>query len=488
MDHTTEALTDYATKLRYTDLSPEAVHSLKRSFIDTLGCAIGGSTGEPSMIAKQVAAFSSSRELPSRILGSADHSSPDMAAFANTVQVQFLNFDELWRELNFAGAFPGRTIPAILALADPLKSSGQAVLTATAVAYEVAYRFADPVDLHTLHWNQSWHVGPASAAGLVNLLGLTREQGANALSMTAINGLRTRQTRAGQMTMWKAVDCADANRDVVLYALLARQGMTAPAEPFDGQWGLWRMSGIEAPTPAQDYVKGRQAEQEHLLELEPFDIKKRAFKVTRMSQKIYPTHAHGLAPITMALELRTKVRLDDIEEINIEGYYKALYNTGAGPDKAVRFDPQTPEDANHSIPWAVAVALRDGTFGPRSYESESLRDPSLRPLMRKVHLIENPEFSREYPQVHNMTMEIVTRSGERHTAASRYPKGYFENPLTDAELEQKFVGLTEELIGASRCREALDLLWRLDELKTLAPVFDALTVRAVPEKVFARAH
>src|SRR5260221_4812192 len=173
MDNTTQVLTSYATSLTYAHLSPEAIHNTKRSFIDTFGCAMGGINGPTSIIARKVAGLTSKNALPSRLLGTSDHTSPDMAAFANTVMVHYLNFDECWRELTFAGGFPGRSIPAILALADPLRAGEGYLITATVVSYEVCFRLLARGNFHALHWNQSVYTGPSTAAGLATARGRT---------------------------------------------------------------------------------------------------------------------------------------------------------------------------------------------------------------------------------------------------------------------------------------------------------------------------
>jgi 2-methylcitrate dehydratase len=258
--------------------------------------------------------------------------------------------------------------------------------------------------------------------------------------------------------MWKCCDPANANRDVVLYAFLAREGLTAPGEPFEGQWGLWNQSRAGN------------------VELEPFACNNQSFKVTQIGQKFFPCHGHGDPAISLALQLRDKVKLDEIEAINVQSYRKALHSVGGGPDKPERLNPQTREDADHSIPWLVATAFWDGAFTAASFKPERVRDPKLRPLMQRVKVVENPEFTRQYPQLYNATMEVVTRSGDRYTAAASYPKGHPMNPLTDQELEAKFTGLAQGVLSPRQCTEVLDLLWRLEELKGMGPIFDALQV------------
>ena len=257
--------------------------------------------------------------------------------------------------------------------------------------------------------------------------------------------------------MWKCCDRADANRNVVNYVFLAREGMTAPGEPFEGQWGLWHQSG------AKD------------VELEPFGGD-RPLKIDQISLKNFPCHGHAQSPVELALELRDKVRVEEIEVINLQYYFRALHNAGGDPDKPERWDPQSREDADHSIPWLVAVALQDGAVNPASFSTDRVRDPELRPLMHKVTITENPEFSRQFPETYNCEMEVITRGGERYRATSVYPKGHWRNPLTDQELEAKFLGLTQEVLTPGQCSEALRLLWRLEELEDVSPIFDALQV------------
>ena len=456
MDHTTELISSYATSLSYSDLTPEAIHATKRSIIDNLGCAMGGYLAEPSKIARRLAGLVSS-ELPSRILGTAQRSSSDMAAFVNTAMATYLNYDDLWFDLANSGRHPSGVIPVILAVADPLGANGRAVIAATALGYDVVFRVCEQVAIRELGWNQAMGVALGSAAALGNLLGLSQEELANALSLTAINGLTLRQTRASKMPMWKCCDRADANRNVVNYVFLAQEGMTAPGEPFEGQWGLWHQAG------ATD------------VELEPFGGD-RPFKIAQISLKNFPCHGHAQTPVELALELRNQVRVEEIEAINLQYYYRALHNVGGDPDKPERWDPQTREDADHSIPWLVAVALQDGAVNPASFTTERVRDPELRPLMQKVTITENPEFSRQFPETYNCDMEVVTRDGERYRATSVHPKGHWRNPLTDQELEAKFLGLAQEVLTPGQCSEALELLWRLEELEDVSAIYDALQV------------
>ena len=93
MDHATEMLSSYACGLSYEDLGPEVVHQVKRTLVDTFGCALGGYLSEPAKIARRLAGGVTSTS-PSRILGTEDYSSMDMAGFANGVMVRYLDCND----------------------------------------------------------------------------------------------------------------------------------------------------------------------------------------------------------------------------------------------------------------------------------------------------------------------------------------------------------------------------------------------------------
>src|SRR5581483_4930652 len=116
-----------------------------------------------------------------------------------------------------------------------------------------------------------------------------------------------------------------------------------------------------------------------------------------------------------------KVKLDEIERLDIETYWMVYSEIGSEPAK---WDPQTRETADHSLPYLLASMLRDGTITTGTFTPERYLDPSLRPLMARIHIRENPEFTREFPTGLSTTMEVTTKSGQRLLERSGYPKGH----------------------------------------------------------------
>ena len=216
MDRTTELLSSYASDLTYQDLGPDVVHQVKRTLIDTIGCAIGGFHSEPARIARDLAGNITS-VVPSRILGTNDHSSADMAGFANGVMVRYLDCNDSYFSLG--SGHPSDVIPA--ALAGPPGADGPALITAIALAYEVFCRLSDKVVASELGWDQGIFSVIAAACAAGKTLDLDREQMGHAISLAVLPNLPLGATRVGELSMWKGCAAASATRAGIFAAQLA---------------------------------------------------------------------------------------------------------------------------------------------------------------------------------------------------------------------------------------------------------------------------
>jgi len=228
--------------------------------------------------------------------------------------------------------------------------------------------------------------------------------------------------------------------------------MTGPTAAFEGRHGLF------------EQVTG------------PFEIgalggRGRPFAIERTNFKFFAAEYHAQAPLAMALALRGKVRTEEIEAIDVQIYAMAYSEIGSEPAK---WDPRTRETADHSLPYMLAVALRDGRLTPASFEPQHYLDPSLRPLMNRIRVAESSEFTRHFPQELQSRIDVVTRSGQRFTEQATYPKGHARNPMTDADVETKFRDLSVDVLGDARVNAAVHALWHLDEAPRIGAVLDVL--------------
>src|SRR5205823_2768425 len=177
------------------------------------------------------------------------------------------------------------------------------------------------------------------------------------------------------------------------------------------------------------------------------------FVIENIHTKFRPTEYNSQAALDLILEMRDLVPLDEIDRIDMETYWPAYSEIGSEPAK---WDPRTRETADHSLPYLLAVALRDGAITSASFELERVLDPSLRPLMNKIRISEDEEFTRQFPVTLPSEIEVVTTTGERIVERSSYPKGHAQNPMSDHDVEAKFRTFSEPAIGPERCSAALD--------------------------------
>src|SRR5499426_4194505 len=452
MDRTTETLARYATSLRSGHLSPSAVKEAKRHVIDSLGCAMGGATSEPAAIARRVSPAAVGAPA-ARLLGEGRATTPEAAAFANTAMIRFLDANDTY--ISRGSGHPSDMLGAILAAAEVAGASGTDFLLATVLGYEVFGALADQVSVRDRGWDQGVFVAPASAAGAGRLLGLSVEQMADALAIAVTANVATRQTRAGELSMWKGCATAAAAKAGLFAAQLAKAGMTGPTAAFEGRHGL-----LEQVTGA--------------FELGALGGLGRPFAIERTNFKFFAAEYHAQAPLAVALALRDKVRAEEIEALEVQIYAMAHSEIGSEPAK---WDPQTRETADHSLPYMLAVALVDGRITPASFEPKRYLDPALRPLMNRIRVTENPELTRRFPGELPSQIEVTTRSGRRYTERAEYPKGHAENPMTDADVERKFRDLSEDVLGRARAAGALEALWRLDEVTRMGAIVDLFTLK-----------
>lgn len=448
MDAITRQLADYSISFTFAGLLASAVHAAKGRLIDALGCGLGGFDNEPAAIARRLARARSARP-SARVLGTGMRTTVEAAAFANTVAIRYLDANDQYQGAKGSG-HPSDVIGAVLAAADLTRGSVQDVIAAMVVGYEVFGALAEQVPIRDRGWDQGVFVAPATAAATGRLLGLNREQLGEAIAIAATAYVATRQTRAGDLSMWKGAATAAAAQGGLWAALLAKEGMTGPTAAYSGYDGLWQQ------------VTGE-------FELGPMGASPLA--IERSNYKLFPAEFHAQAPLSVAVEMRQQVGINLIAAINIRTYNMLYGEIGSGDTK---WDPQTRETADHSLPYMFAVALQDGEIAPLSFSAERILDPALRPLMGKIHITEEPAFTAVYPQTLVSEIELLTTTGQRLVRRTDYPKGHVRNPMSDDDLSAKFRSLTRSHLGAEGADRALAALWTLEQLGSAGAVMELL--------------
>ena len=437
MDTTTRRLVDYAMGANFANLPSEVVHECKRRLIDSFASAVGAYHEPLCQAARTVAQRYSGGKPTARVWGCKWQTTPDAAAFANGVMLRFLDINDLFRVKS--GGHPSDVIPGILAVGEAVHADGASVMNAIVLAYDIYCGFCEMIDINEKGWDQPVYGVLACVIGASKLLDLSEEQMGNAIALALAPNMALAQVRHGELSAWKGCAGANASRNAVFAAFLARDGISGPTQIFEGKGGLWDIVGR-------------------------FDWQLRAdlpHRVTATHMRCFPICSHAQSAVWAALELRSRLRPQDIREIQIETYKRSFEMLGNDPS---RWAPTNRETADHSLPYVVAIALLDGEITPRSFSETRLFDQTVSSLMNKVKVQENPQFSSQYPESAYSRLRVRMLSGEEIKAEVRYPKGHIRNQIDDPTLEAKFrsmfVGFADEL----HCEKALHELWNFEDI------------------------
>ncbi len=447
-----ERLARYSRAVSYRALPSEVVHEVKRRLIDTLGCALGGWESTPAKIARKVAGPVGVRR-GAALLGSARRTTEDLAAFANGTAVRYLDYNDTY--LSKEPAHPSDNIPAALAAAEASGRGGKALIEAIVLGYEIQCRLCDAAALRPKGWDHVTYGAFSSALAAAKLWRLSEDKTIHALGLAGTPNQALRQTRVGEISMWKAAAFANAARNGLFAVELARLGMTGPAPIFEGEKGFMKVVSGAFDLPP----------------LHPAG----PFKIMETYLKYFPVEYHAQSAVQAALLLRERMAggIDAVESITIRTPDISYEIIGRDPEK---WHPKTRETADHSLPYCVAVALMDGEVGLRQFGPRRLIDPKLHLLIQKVRVLSDPDLSAAYPGAIANIVEIEA-GGRRDVEQVDHPRGHPKNPMTDAEVEEKFRRLAGRLLSKGQIEKVLSRVWALEKVQSIGEIWAPLKVR-----------
>jgi len=450
---------DYTRSLSYSRLPTAAVHEVKRRVLDSMGCAFGAWNAPPCRIARRLAQ-SVNVANGATLWGTKHKTLPDLAAFANGSLVRYLDFNDTY--LSKEPAHPSDNLAAVLAAGETAQASGKQVIEALALAYEVQCRLCDAAALRPRGWDHVTYGPFSSALASAKVLNLSRAQTVQAVNLAGVANVALRQTRVGDLSMWKACAFSNATRNGLFAAMLAQQGMTGPSPIFEGEKGFMKLVSGPLDLPLFGGEKGG-----HFMILDTYI-------------KHYPVEYHAQTAVASALVVREELikaegrqSLASITEVEIGSYDVAIEIIGRDPEK---WHPRTRETADHSFPYAVAVALLDGTVTLQSFGPKRLNDAALQALMQKVRVVEQEEFKGWYPQAMPTRVSVRTAMGKEYVKQVDFPLGHPRNPMSDREVEEKFRTLATGKLDRAQAGKVIDLVWKLDRLKDIGSLMPLLKV------------
>ncbi len=440
--HATEVFGQYARAFHHTALPDAVIHHAKRALIDWHASLFPGLAAAPLAQLEQVLADDLDRGAAR--LGNGRAATARAAALYNGTAAHAAEVDDSFREAMY---HPGAaTIAAALAAGQQADASGLALLRALVLGYEVSTRIGVVLGrAHYRFWHNTGTVGAFGAAAATGgVLQLDAAPFAHALATAATFAAGLQQ--AFRMdSMSKPLHAGRAAEAGLLAAQLARQGVTGSLDVLDGEAGLGHAMGDGPDWSQAGATLGRD------------------FHITRLTFKNHIGCGHTFAAIDGALALRAAHGLQpaDIRRVHVATYGPAL-------DIACHEDPRTDHEARFSLRFVVATALVHGSVRLAAYTPERLADPALRAMVGRIGAVVDPEIDAAFPGRRSARVEIETRDGRRLVWLQPDRKGDPELPLSDEELEGKFLELAAPAIGAERARRLLGNLWALDRAPDLS--------------------
>lgn len=454
MSTITEKISRWACDLEYDHLTPDAIDAAKRFLYDTVGCAIGGyQVHDCQMFLEHYRSLGQPGECT--VVGAGDKMNVVAAAMLNALMTRAMDYNDIyWKQ---DPSHPSDLLSAPMAIAELKHMTGKDLILATVLGYDITMRLCH-IGLPGIRergWHHATLMAYASPVVAGKLLGLNPEQMQHAIGIASCHCFTLGCAVAGKLTMMKNTVSPMATRDGVEAALLAQRGYTGPEGVIEGKEGMEHCLGEGWDYSWIDENLGDR------------------WMITDCGMKSFPFEALMHSPVSATLQIVKEHDLtpENIERIEIQSISRAA-DILSDPAK---YDPQSKESADHSLPYCIAAAVTDRMVTPKQFKDDRLWDERLRAQMQKLKVIANDDFEKAFPAKQCTHVTITTTDGRSFTAQRDVPKGDPRDPMTIEELDEKFTALSEPVMSESRRSDLKSQIFDLESCDDVGKLM-ALTV------------
>ena len=420
---------DFVAATGWADIVAQG-HEAKRSILNFFATALG-SAYDPAVSAALRTLLLFSGAATSSIIGRPERLDMMCASFLNAISANLLDFDDTHLDTIIHPAAP--VAAPVLALAQARGLSGQAVLTAFVLGVEIECRIGNAVSPG--HYARGWHITSTcgvfgAAAACAKLLGLSANQISNAIGIAASQSAGIIENLPSAA---KNVSVGNAARNGLFAALLASEGYSASPRAIEGPLGWARAMGDEPDLARLTGGLGK------------------SWEIAKNTYKPYPAGIVFHSVIDACFKLRTKLNIDDIASITVQGSALLL----ARGDRVVLNE----RDARVSIHHCAACALLLGAAGVPEFSEATVFRPDVASLREKVRA----QLDASLPDA-AARVSIQLTSGETLSEIVMAAKGSLADPLSDRDIEAKLRDCAR--LGGTNwdIDRIIDDVWRLDTL------------------------
>jgi len=447
----TARLAEFVVKTSLRDCPDAALAQVRRAALDSLGVVLAGAPEPVAMSVRAVARAEGGAPLCT-VIGTSLRTSPTWASLANGTAGHAHDFDDTSFALMGHPSVP--LLAAALAAAEAEPADGAAVVLAYLVGFEVSAALG--AALNPDHYTRGWHatasigsIGCAAAACSVLRLDPVQTRHALGLAASLASGLKE---NFGSMT--KPFHAGHAARNGVFAAMVAREGLTASDSALEGRQGY--AAAFSQTTLAPD----------------AFDALGQRWQVltSGIAIKPYPSCAltHSAIDALLALRARHGLAADQVAEVSV-GVNHVV------PDVLRHASPTSGLERKFSMQFCAAAALATGRVDLGSFGDGPVTDTGTRELMGRVRMVVDPKLPDGLNEHAWTRVSVRLRDGRTLESAPRGASGHPDQPLTDAQLRDKFLACAIPLIGAGEAEGVAAQLTHLEDI----PDIRALTARLV---------
>lgn len=428
------ALAERVASLTWEALPAEVVAMARRVILDTLGCALQGTTVPEACMLAAVRDDLGGHG-PSLVWGMSGGVAPGVAALLNGAHAHLRELDDIGGG-GHAGACQ---VPAVFAAAEMTGGDGRDVILGVVGGHEVSSRLTDAASYDTMTL-RGWHTtgvygSLAAAAAAARTMRLDARGITDALGLAgSFTGGIWAYMADGAMS--KRLHPGKSAETGLTAATLARRGVSGPERVLDAEWG-----GL-----FETYVPGQATPRAIVKNLDD------GFRILRKGFKPFPVcwGINSSADAVFDLRARHDLTAEAVARVRIKMSEMSRRMIGGR-----RLDSVL--DAQMSLRYAVACILLRGRLTLEEFSESALADPATRELMKRVELVVDPAAHGE-----RQTVVIETRDGRALRARVETPRGHWDNPLSDTELRAKFLALATPVLGARGAEAVADIVARLD--------------------------
>jgi 2-methylcitrate dehydratase len=434
-----ESLAKYAARASFADLSAESRRQLPIHILDSLGCSIAALGAGPIQACReQVAEFGGTG--PSTLIGGGQ-ANPIYASFWHTALVRYVDFMD-----NFLArtetCHTADNFGVALTIADYVGGSGRDLMLGVALGYTVQSRLVDQANFMTSGFDHTTQLAFSHNAAAGRLMGLSDRQIAHAIAMAAVSDASFAVVRAKPLSQWKGLASSQSALGAMNALFLARRGVEGPLQVVEGPLGI-----------------------DHLLRMKiNIDWDKQGYEgIVESTIKKYNSMIHTQSAVHCMVELAKQNKLDPGKIVSIEAeVFQLAYDFAGGGLYGTDRVIQTKEQADHSLPYLLAVAILDGDVQPAQFKPNRIIKADVQGLLKKVSVRAKHEYTDEYPEKMPAKITVRFQDGKviEHEVQD-YP-GLASHPFTWDDSVEKFdrlvagridEGLNREIKGAVRSLE-----------------------------------